>query len=93
MSGAENLARLKVEQATPAARERRCRVCLCTDRDACAWRGVPCHWAGPEICSVCAALPPIVREALLIVLRADRAVVESASWVLDLALLRSAVEP
>lgn len=43
--------------ATKAARqpvERACRVCGCTENNACITDGVPCHWVGPALCSACA---------------------------------------
>lgn len=34
----------------------RCRSCGCHDYDACLdpVSGLPCHWAEPDLCSVCA---------------------------------------
>lgn len=33
----------------------RCRICGCTDNDAChAPCGEPCHWVEPDLCSSCA---------------------------------------
>jgi len=36
---------------------RECRLCGCTDEDACVdAAGVPCSWTEDDLCSVCAAL-------------------------------------
>jgi hypothetical protein len=34
--------------------ERRCRVCGCTDEQACLVEGLPCCWAEEDLCSACA---------------------------------------
>ena len=42
------------QEARPS--ERLCRVCGCTEDNACLHpNGRPCSWAGPDLCSVCAA--------------------------------------
>lgn len=33
---------------------RACRVCGCTQNNACVIAGVPCHWVEPNLCSACA---------------------------------------
>lgn len=38
--------------AVPADAVRRCRVCGCTDDNAC--QPDPCHWVEPNLCSACA---------------------------------------
>lgn len=35
--------------------ERRCRVCGCTQNQACVTDAGPCHWVAPDLCSGCAA--------------------------------------
>ena len=30
-----------------------CRVCGCTDDNACLPPGGPCHWVGNDLCSAC----------------------------------------
>lgn len=37
--------------------ERRCRVCGCTDVQACRVAGLACVWAGPDLCSACVIQP------------------------------------
>jgi hypothetical protein len=32
---------------------RRCRVCGCTDNNACLTLGQPCRWFEPDLCSAC----------------------------------------
>jgi hypothetical protein len=34
---------------------RRCRVCGCTDDNACLTAAGPCCWVAPDLCSACAA--------------------------------------
>jgi hypothetical protein len=47
-------ARALLEQFSPA--EGTCRVCGCTDSQACVDElGAPCYWASPGLCSECAA--------------------------------------
>tara|TARA_R110002020_G_scaffold185003_1_gene382449 strand:+ start:671 stop:1039 length:369 start_codon:yes stop_codon:yes gene_type:complete len=37
-----------------------CRKCGCHDLAACLHEdGSPCHWAEPDLCSVCAGVPPL----------------------------------
>lgn len=46
-----------------------CRVCGCTDLDACfdPATDLSCSWTEEDLCSVCAALPPLfLREAFLL---------------------------
>jgi len=31
-----------------------CRVCGCTENNACMINGMPCHWVEPDLCSDCA---------------------------------------
>ena len=40
------------EYPRPPAPERACRVCGCTQNNAC---DPPCSWAGPDLCSACGA--------------------------------------
>ena len=40
-----------------AAPVRACRVCGCTDDQACVGSGRPCSWAGPDLCTQCVAVP------------------------------------
>lgn len=46
----------------------RCRVCRCSEFDACVEPdGLPCHWVEPDLCSSCAvATVPNVRGAVLL---------------------------
>lgn len=32
----------------------RCRICGCSETNACVRDGVPCHWVEPDLCSACA---------------------------------------
>ena len=43
-------------EGEPAPAVRACRVCGCTDGDACVdgETGVPCHWVEQDLCSSCA---------------------------------------
>jgi hypothetical protein len=41
---------------------RRCRVCGCTDHDACTVLDVPCCWVGEELCSACAPLGQLLES-------------------------------
>ena len=41
------------EAKIPDLPARKCRVCGCTDLNACLVKGVPCHWVGPDLCSAC----------------------------------------
>lgn len=35
-----------------------CRVCGCTDEDPCIdGDGLPCAWAEPDLCTICAGKP------------------------------------
>jgi hypothetical protein len=34
--------------------ERECRVCHCTEMNACVTNGTPCHWVADDLCSACA---------------------------------------
>jgi hypothetical protein len=45
--------RWELPAAPQIEEERQCRVCLCTDADACEGG---CSWTAPELCSVCAPL-------------------------------------
>ncbi len=36
-----------------AAFERECRVCHCTEMNACVTEGTPCHWVEEDLCSAC----------------------------------------
>lgn len=50
----------------PAAKEpeRHCRICGCTDEEACWDTGSPCYWIEPDLCSAC--VNPLERlEAIL----------------------------
>lgn len=38
--------------------ERKCRVCGCTDLNACVTDGVPCHWVEEDLCSACVGKEP-----------------------------------
>ena len=38
---------------SPAVRKKKCRVCGCTEDNACLSKGVPCHWVEPDLCSAC----------------------------------------
>ena len=38
-----------------AAFERACRVCHCTEMNACTHDGQPCHWVEADLCSACVA--------------------------------------
>ena len=47
-----------------------CRVCGCSDFEACQTPTGPCHWVEPDLCSACAGrpaafLPPITEETAL----------------------------
>ncbi len=35
-----------------------CRVCGCTEDNACVVDGKPCWWAEPDLCSACAGMQP-----------------------------------
>lgn len=41
----------EIANETPPAQT--CRVCGCTDWNACNAGGEPCHWVEPDLCSVC----------------------------------------
>lgn len=34
-------------------KERKCRICECTNSKACMIEGVPCHWIEEDLCSSC----------------------------------------
>lgn len=68
--GALMVPRLEAELAVALARQhgakianaeiagsRHCRVCGCTEFNACSGPDGPCGWAGPDLCTVCAAYP------------------------------------
>jgi hypothetical protein len=41
-----------------------CRICGCTESDACVTRTGACAWAEPDLCTACAAAPfPNLRAA------------------------------
>lgn len=46
-------------QRRPTGKQRRCRVCRCTNTTACPGG---CHWAGSDICSACAYVERHVAE-------------------------------
>lgn len=39
---------------TPAPKVRACRICGCTDDNACLVDNIPCHWVEADLCSACA---------------------------------------
>jgi len=41
---------------------RRCRVCGCTDHDACTVLDVPCCWIAEDLCSACAPLGQVLES-------------------------------
>jgi hypothetical protein len=38
------------------ADSRQCRICHCTERQACATAEGTCHWIEPDLCSACAGI-------------------------------------
>jgi len=47
------------------AAPRACRVCGCTEHDACLHPGGrPCAWVGADLCSVCAATIATIMQAV-----------------------------
>lgn len=40
--------------------ERKCRVCGCTDLQACQVAGVPCCWIEEDLCSACAPVRAVL---------------------------------
>lgn len=54
---------------TPPAAPRQCRICGCTDEEACPGG---CSWSQPEICSTCAARQQVADAQYLATLRAQQ---------------------
>jgi hypothetical protein len=44
----------------PAAGERACRICGCTDERACVTDAGPCFWVEVDVCSACVDLADAV---------------------------------
>jgi len=45
----------EIEDDDNGNRDRRCRVCSCTEASPCTDdAGVPCYWVEEELCSACA---------------------------------------
>ncbi|PZS93767.1 helix-turn-helix domain-containing protein [Stenotrophomonas maltophilia] len=59
-----------------AATERRCRVCSCTDLQACPGG---CSWAGPDLCSGCAAAAGPNAESAMAVVARQRLLIAGSS--------------
>ena len=61
--------RVEVPEAVMSAHqwpgeERECRVCGCTDRQACSTPSGPCHWVAWDLCSACAQYEAAVMDNL-----------------------------
>ncbi len=50
---------LGTKEPEPAEKAEICRVCGCTNDRACVTPDGPCYWVEPDLCSACAARPPI----------------------------------
>jgi ParB family chromosome partitioning protein len=53
----DNVIKTYLESQKPKLAEtpkKKCRVCGCTDDNACVVEGVPCHWVEEDLCSACA---------------------------------------
>ncbi|ENE2730594.1 TPA: helix-turn-helix domain-containing protein [Stenotrophomonas maltophilia] len=59
-----------------AATERRCRVCSCTDMQACPGG---CSWAGPDLCSSCATAAGAGAEGTMAVVAHQRLLIAGSS--------------
>lgn len=55
------MAKKKTERPTSKVK-RECRVCGCTDDNACAGG---CYWVEPDLCSACEKLVPIVKMKMM----------------------------
>lgn len=59
-----------------AATERHCRVCSCTDLQACPGG---CSWAGPDLCSSCAAAAGAAADSTMAVVARQRLLIAGNS--------------
>lgn len=59
-----------------AATERRCRVCSCTDLQACPGG---CSWVGPDLCSSCATAAGAGAEGTMAVVARQRLLIAGSS--------------
>lgn len=78
-AGAEHLVQAEVTVAV-----RQCRICGCTDDEACTGG---CSWSQPEICSTCAARQAVADEQYLATMRAQQLAAEKQVEQAQLALV------
>lgn len=55
----ENLAKEREAEAQTEEQVRKCRVCGCTEENACQTPEGPCHWVEEDLCSNCESQAPV----------------------------------